>query len=129
MQSMGLASRCLARHRNRSFAALWIEDMDSLNLPDPQLAPASHVPAPESKLQRLANLTVPVSVQLGHRRLALQSLCHLSPGSIIPLDMPCQEPQMLVANGLKLAMGQVVRSGTHLGFRIQRSVTETASQK
>lgn len=98
-------------------------------MPDPQLAPASHGPSLESSLQRLANLTVSVSIQLRHRRMALQSLCHLSPGCIIPLDLPCQEPQMLVANGLKLATGQVVRSGTRLGFRLQHSATGSASQK
>ena len=103
--------------------------MDSPIAPDSQLDPASPVPSLESSLQRLGNLTVSVSIQLGHQRMALQSLCHLSPGSIIALDMPCREPQMLVANGLKLAAGHLVRSGTRLGFRLQHPATETAPQK
>lgn len=129
MQSVQAVARCRAGQSDQRFAAAETEDMDEPNLPEPQLTQPIDAPSLESDLRQLGNLTVSVSIQLGNQRMALQSLCQLSPGSILALDMPCRQTQVLVANGLTLATGQLVRSGTRLGFRLQRPAVEVASKK
>jgi len=103
--------------------------MDSPIALDPQQVGSSTSPDQDSSLQRLGKLTVSVSIQLGQQRMPLQSLCELAPGSIIALNMPCREPQLLVASGLKLATGNVVRNGNRLGFRLQSAAVDDTSPK
>ena len=65
----------------------------------------------ERDLPRIAKLSVQASVCLGRQRMTLNELCRLAPGTVIPLEIPCDTPRQLVVNDLELATGEVVRSG------------------
>lgn len=75
-----------------------------------QPQPAATEPAPPqpAPLESLSELTVNVSVELGRKRMRIQELLALTPGSVIELDREAGEPLDIYASDVLIARGEVV---------------------
>ena len=69
-------------------------------------------------LDHLLEVTVPVSVELGHTRVTIATLSQLSPGTLITLDREAHEPVDVLVSGRIIAHGEVVTIGQNYGVRI-----------
>lgn len=79
----------------------------------------------ERTLPRLAKVTVQASVRVGHRRMTVNDLCEMVPGTVLELTSTGISPAELMVHDLLLATGDIVRNGIQLGFRLQRMATAT----
>jgi flagellar motor switch protein FliN/FliY len=69
-------------------------------------------------LDHILDVTVPVTVELGHAKMSIADLSQLSLGSLITLDREAHEPVDILVNGKMIAKGEVVTVGTRYGVRI-----------
>jgi flagellar motor switch protein FliN/FliY len=69
-------------------------------------------------LDHLLDVTVPVTVDLGHARMSIAGLAQLAPGSLITLDREAHEPVDILVGGKLVARGEVVTVGSRYGVRI-----------
>jgi flagellar motor switch protein FliN len=72
--------------------------------------------APE--LDRIADVALTVTVELGRTRMSLRDLLRLQDGSVVELDRAPDAPVDILVNGTKVARGEVVVVGDELGIRI-----------
>lgn len=80
-------------------------------------------------LQRFFDVAVTVSVELGKATLPIGELVKLSQGTIVELDRSVDEPVELVAQGVRLARGEVVVVNDRYAIRIDRVEGGNASQQ
>lgn len=73
---------------------------------------------PAIGLDHILDVTVPVTVELGHTRMSIAGLSQLAPGSLITLDREAHEPVDILVNGKLIARGEVVTVGSRYGVRI-----------
>ncbi len=66
----------------------------------------------------ILNLTVPLIVQIGHRKLPLSEILALSPGSILELAKSADEELDLQVNNKNVGTGSAVKVGENFGIRI-----------
>ena len=86
-------------------------------------SPAAAVEAPERDVfDRLADIEVLATVELGSAELLVRDLAGLAPGSVVELDRLVGEPADLKVNGRLFARGEVVVVEDQLGFRITHLV-------
>jgi flagellar motor switch protein FliN/FliY len=78
-------------------------------------------------LSMVYNLTVPVAIELGRTRMAVQDVLALGRGSVIQLDKLAGEPIDVFVGDRRFAEGEVVVVGDQFGVRITRILP--ASQK
>jgi flagellar motor switch protein FliN/FliY len=94
-------------------------------------APQAHAPdfgelgeAPLLKdpaaLSMVYDLTVPVAIELGRTRMAVQEVLALGRGSVIQLDRLAGEPIDVFVGDRRFAEGEVVVVGEQFGVRITR---------
>lgn len=69
-------------------------------------------------LDLLMDVTVPITVELGHSRLKIESILQMGPGSVIELDKHADEPVDLKVNGKLMARGEIVVVDDFFGIRI-----------
>ena len=87
---------------------------------------ATPVAAPAAaELERLNDVTVEVSVEIGRTRMTLGDALALGPGSVIGLHRLAGEPVDLLVNGRVIARGEVVVLDEEFGLRI----TDVTSQR
>ena len=87
---------------------------------------ATPVAAPAAaELERLNDVTVEVSVEIGRTRMTLGEALALGPGSVIGLHRLAGEPVDLLVNGRVIARGEVVVLDEEFGLR----VTDVAAQR
>src|SRR3954454_15607183 len=80
---------------------------------------ATPVAAPASaELERLNDVTVEVSVEIGRTRMTLGEALALGPGSIIGRHRLAGEPVDLLVNGRVIARGEVVVLDEEFGLRV-----------
>ena len=72
----------------------------------------------ELSLNQLADVPIPVTVQLGRVRLTLGELVRLKAGSLLELDREAHEPADILVNGKVVAHGEIVTIENHYGVRI-----------
>ena len=74
--------------------------------------PAEYKRSTKKKLtmEQLQDITLPVSLELGHKLMRVKELLELTPGRIVKLDRLAGEPVDLVINGKTIAKG---RGGRH----------------
>ena len=88
------------------------------------LQPAAAPPTGEpGELERLTDVTVEVSVEIGRTRMTLGEALALGPGSVVGLHRMAGEPVDLLVNGRVIARGEVVVIDEEFGLR----VTDVAS--
>ncbi len=66
----------------------------------------------------LLDVTVPLTVELGHSVMKIEDVLQLSPGSVIDLDRNADEPVDLKINGKLVARGEIVVVGNCFGIRV-----------
>jgi flagellar motor switch protein FliN/FliY len=66
----------------------------------------------------ILNLTVPMIVQIGERKLPLSEVLSLGPGAIIELAKSADEELNLQVNNKTVGTGTAVKVGENFGIRI-----------
>ncbi|MBA7588616.1 hypothetical protein ES708_30680 [subsurface metagenome] len=82
-----------------------------------QLAPSDESDERQN-INRLLDVSLQLSVELGRKRMQIKEILDLGPGKIIELDKLAGEPVDLLVNGRLLARGEVVVVDENFGIRI-----------
>lgn len=72
----------------------------------------------EAPLERIFDLTVPVTVELGRATLSVQEILQLGPGAVVELERAADQPVELFVHGKSVARGQIVVVDGYYGIRI-----------
>ena len=80
---------------------------------------ASPVAAPAAaELERLNDVSVEVSVEIGRTRMTIGQTLELRPGSVVSLNRLAGEPVDLLINGKPIARGEAVMVNDKFGVRL-----------
>src|SRR3954467_7553293 len=90
---------------------------DAIEFTPLQAAPVAAPPA-AAELERLNDVSVEVSVEIGRTRMTLGEALALGPGSVIGLHRLAGEPVDLLVNGRVIARGEVVVLDEEFGLRV-----------
>jgi len=82
-----------------------------------QLTPSDE-PVGRDNIDRLLDIGLSLSVELGRKDMKIKEILSLGPGKIIELDKLAGEPVDLLVNGKLLAKGEVVVVDENFGVRI-----------
>ncbi len=74
--------------------------------------------ADSSELERLGQVTLELTVEVGRTRMTLGDALALGPGSVITLDRLAGQPVDLLVNGKPVARGEVVVIDDVFGLRV-----------
>ena len=80
-------------------------------------------PGQSSPLSMLYDLDLPVAIELGRTRMAVQDVLALARGSVVQLDRQAGEPVDVYVGDKRFAEGEVVVVGEQFGIRITRLVS------
>ena len=69
-------------------------------------------------LERLYDVTVELTVEVGRTRMTLGQALALGPGSVVTLDRLADNPVDLLVNGRPIARGEVVVIDENFGIRV-----------
>ena len=86
---------------------------------------------PSADLERLNDVGLELTVEVGRTRMTLGQALALGPGSVITLDRLADQPVDLLVNGMPVARGEVVVIDDVFGMRVTQivaSVEATAGQ-
>lgn len=93
----------------------------------PSFAPAPPPPLSfdtgSGGLNRVRDIPLEVTVELGRTRLLIRDIMDLSAGSIIELDKIAGEAVDLLANGILVARGEVIVIDDNFGVRVTEIIT------
>ena len=70
-----------------------------------------------SNLRVLENIEVKLTVEVGSTELKIRDLLRLNEGSVVELERLAGDPLDILANGVKIAKGEVVMVGERFGIR------------
>ena len=90
------------------------EDKKTETKPTEAVEPNS---AAVNNLRVLENIEVKLSVGVGNTEIAIKDLLRLNEGSVVELDRLAGDPLDILANGTKIAKGEVVMVGEKFGIR------------
>lgn len=76
-----------------------------------------------SDLERLGDVEVEVSAEIGRRRMTIAETLELAPGSLIALGRPAGDPVDLLVNGRRIGRGEVVVIDDEFGIRVTEVVS------
>ncbi|MFA7438826.1 flagellar motor switch protein FliN [Castellaniella sp.] len=79
--------------------------------------------ASDHSLDRILDIPVELSVELGRTRLTLKNILQLGQGSVVELDGQAGEPMDIYINGYLIAQGEVVVVDDQYGVRITDIIT------
>ena len=68
-------------------------------------------------LKVLENIEVKLTVEVGSAELKIRDLLRLNEGSVVELERLAGDPLDILANGVKIAKGEVVMVGERFGIR------------
>lgn len=71
-----------------------------------------------SNLDRIVDIPLVLSAQLGNTRMLIKDLLQLGPGSIVELDKLAGEPLEVLVNERLVARGEVVMVNEKFGIRL-----------
>jgi len=74
--------------------------------------------AANGTLDRLLDVTVDVSVELGRAVRSIADVMKFGPGTVVELDRAISEPVDLIVQGVHVARGEVVVVDDHFAIRI-----------
>ncbi len=72
----------------------------------------------KDNVNRLMDVSLTLSVELGRKKMLIREILELGPGKIIELDKLAGEPVDLLVNGKMLAKGEVIVVDENFGVRI-----------
>jgi flagellar motor switch protein FliN len=84
----------------------------------PELRGAPGEASEQAQLDRIFDLSVPVTVELGRTTLSVQDLLQLGPGAVVELERSADAPVELFVHGKCVARGQIVVVDGYYGIRI-----------
>ena len=90
------------------------EDKKTETKPTEAVEPSS---AAVNNLRVLENIEVKLTVEVGNTEIAIKDLLRLNEGSVVELDRLAGDPLDILANGTKIAKGEVVMVGEKFGIR------------
>lgn len=70
------------------------------------------------------SIKTPVNVTLARKKVPLDRIVDLVPGSMLTFDAHCDEPLTLEAGGKPIATGETVKIGDKFGLRIREILVE-----
>lgn len=73
-------------------------------------------------LQRLENVSVRLSVEVGRTEITIRDLLRLTEGSVVELERLAGDPLDILVNNTPIAQGEVVMVGEKLGIRFGQIV-------
>ncbi|MFL2661272.1 MAG: flagellar motor switch protein FliN [Alphaproteobacteria bacterium] len=76
-----------------------------------------------SNLRLLENIEVRLTVEVGNTEIKIKDLLRLNEGSVIELDRLAGDALDILANGTKIAKGEVVMVGEKFGIRFTEVAT------
>ena len=79
----------------------------------------------ESSLDRIMDIPLMISAQLGSARMLIKELLQLGPGSVVELDKLAGEPLEVLVNEKLVARGEVVMVNEKFGIRLTDVVSQT----
>lgn len=79
----------------------------------------------DSNLDRLLDIPLLLSAQLGSTRMLIKDLLQLGPGSIVELDKLAGEPLEILVNERLVARGEVVMVNEKFGIRLTDVISAT----
>ncbi|MEN9396965.1 MAG: hypothetical protein RLZ81_1495 [Pseudomonadota bacterium] len=82
---------------------------------------SSDVPA--SDINRVLDIPVQLSVELGRTKVPIKHILQLGQGSVVELDALAGEPMDVLVNGYLIAQGEVVVVNDKFGIRLTDVVT------
>ena len=80
-------------------------------------------PAAVSNLRLLENIEVKLTVEVGNTEIKIKDLLRLNEGSVVELDRLAGDALDILANGTKIAKGEVVMVGEKFGIRFTEVAT------
>jgi flagellar motor switch protein FliN/FliY len=84
---------------------------------------AGNSDAPISDIQRVLDIPVLLSVELGRTKVPIKHILQLGQGSVVELDALAGEPMDVLVNGYLIAQGEVVVVNDKFGIRLTDVVT------
>ncbi len=79
--------------------------------------------APLNDINRVLDIPVQLSVELGRKKVPIKHVLQLGQGSIVELDALAGEPMDVLVNGYLIAQGEVVVVNNKFGIRLTDVVT------
>ncbi|AMM25037.1 flagellar motor switch protein FliN [Variovorax sp. PAMC 28711] len=79
--------------------------------------------APLNDIQRVLDIPVQLSVELGRKKVPIKQVLQLAQGSIVELDALAGDPMDVLVNGYLVAQGEVVVVNNKFGIRLTDVVT------
>ncbi len=79
----------------------------------------------DGNLERLLDIPLVLSAQLGNTRMLIKDLLQLGPGSIVELDKLAGEPLEVLVNERLVARGEVVMVNEKFGIRLTDVISAT----
>ncbi len=92
--------------------------------PPPPAVPELSAPQ-NSNLDRILDIPLVLSAQLGNTRMLIKDLLQLGPGSIVELDKLAGEPLEVLVNERLVARGEVVMVNEKFGIRLTDVISAT----
>ena len=92
-------------------------DSNDQEKPDEKQKVAEQGSAAVSNLRVLENIEVKLTVEVGNTEIKIKDLLRLNEGSVVELERLAGEPLDILANGTKIAKGEVVMVGEKFGIR------------
>ena len=92
-------------------------DSSDQEKPDDKQKVAEQGSAAVSNLRVLENIEVKLTVEVGNTEIKIKDLLRLNEGSVVELERLAGEPLDILANGTKIAKGEVVMVGEKFGIR------------
>lgn len=96
----------------------------SAQTPAPPAVPEINGPQ-DSNLDRILDIPLVLSAQLGNTRMLIKDLLQLGPGSIVELDKLAGEPLEVLVNERLVARGEVVVVNEKFGIRLTDVISPT----
>ncbi len=96
----------------------------STQTPPPPAVPEINGPQ-DSNLDRILDIPLVLSAQLGSTRMLIKDLLQLGPGSIVELDKLAGEPLEVLVNERLVARGEVVVVNEKFGIRLTDVISPT----
>ncbi len=100
------------------FFAIRIRENDSAPAPRASGVGASVREDMSSKLGRINNVEMALTVEIGRTRMSVRDVLGLEPGAVVELDRSAGAPADILLNGRLIALGEVVVMDQDYGVRI-----------
>lgn len=81
------------------------------------------------RLQRIRKVPVSLIVQIAERRMALQQLREIAPGTLLMFDKPCDSLLDVFVNNRLYCRGEAVKVGESFGIKISECNAQVVREK